>query len=512
VADRLNAYNTYLGDPGRITSDFARYRDVSAVSVREAARRYLAERPRVTLRVSGRKAPRASVPLDRATHPPSGPPTPFRPPLPEVLRLRCGIPLWVLPRRDLPVVAATIALGGGAGVQSAGQAGLSELTAAMLDEGTVTRSAQRIAEEAEGMGTSLSTSSGWDGSYLGIRCLSPHLAASLDLAVDLLRNPIFPDSEWSRIRAQTLAGLKAERDSAEARAYRGLLTAIYPIGHPYRLPIDGDESTVEALTRDDLATFHRNFHVPSQAAVVVAGDVDADNLAALLDERLSDWSGPHSVRPEIDRPSPAERPRIVLLDRPGAVQAAVRVGHVGIHRLDPDYTDALVLNQILGGQFCSRLNARLREEKGFTYGVRSHFDGRRGPGPFSISASLQADRLHEAIDDLRGEVLALRDDRPPSQAELDDARRSLIDGQARHFETPSALVSRYVGLFVQGLPLDDHVRFPDRLAAVTVESVRAFALRELRPEAFVYIVVADAALAAEPLRTLGWAEVEVVSD
>src|SRR5262249_11436244 len=151
----------------------------------------------------------------------------------------------------------------------------------------------------------------------------------------------------------------------------------------------------------------------------------------------------HADPPEVHRPRPAERPRVLVLDRPGAAQAAVRVGHVGLHRLDPDFTDALVLNHVLGGQFTSRLNARLREEKGFTHGVRSQFDGGRGAGPFAVSAPIQPARLAEALDAPRGELLALGDGRPPTQAELDDARRSLIEGQARHFETPPALIARY---------------------------------------------------------------------
>ena len=512
VADRLNAYNTYRGDPSRITSDFARYQEVTAEAVRDAARRYSVEKPRVTLTVVGRKPAAPTVALDRSTPPVSAPAAHYRPPTPITLTLDCGVSLWVLPRRDLPVVAATIVLGGGAGVQSSGQAGLAQLTASMLDEGTATRSAHQLAEEAEKMGTSLSTASGWDGSYISLRCLTPYLHASLDLAVDLLRNPVFPETEWNRIHAQTLAGLRAERDSAESRAYRALLLSLYPEGHPYRLPIDGDESGVAALGRDDLVAFHRTHHGPSQAAVIVAGDIDPDALAVALEKRLAGCSGSQTVRPEVHRPAPAECPRILIFDRPGAVQAAVRVGHVGINRLDPDYTDALVLNHLLGGQFNSRLNSRLREEKGFTYGVRSHFDARRGAGPFSISASLQSDRLAEALDDLRNEVLALLDDRPPSQPELDDARRALVEGQARHFETPSALVSRYAGLIVHGLPLDEHTRFPERLDAVTVASLRAVALRQLRPESLVAVVVADASLVADSLKRLEWAEASVVSE
>ena len=512
VADRLNAYNTYLGDPGRITTDFQRYQEVTADAVRDAARRYVVARPRVTLTVLGRKPSPPSVPLNRATPPASGRAARYRPPLPTTLTLACGIPLWVLPHRDLPVVAAAIVLGGGAGAQEVGQAGLAQLTASMLDEGTATRSAHRIAEEAEGMGTSLSLASGWDGTYLSMRCLTPHLEASLDLAVDVLRNPSFPEVEWSRVHAQTIAALRAERDSAESRAYRVLLTALYPEGHAYRLPIDGDEASVEGLRRDDLAAFHRAHLGPGQAAVIAAGDLDPEALAAALDARFSSWSGPACDRPECPRPAFCGRPRILIVDRPGAVQAAVRVGHVGIHRLDRDYTDALVLNHVLGGQFNSRLNAKLREEKGFTYGVRSHFDARRGAGPFSISASLQSDRLAEALEDLRAEFLSLRDDRPPSQVELDDARRALVEGQARLFETPAALVSRYAGLFVHGLPIDEHARFPERLDGVTVESLCAVASRLFFPESLVVVVVADASVVAEPLKALTWAELSVIAD
>jgi predicted Zn-dependent peptidase len=381
-----------------------------------------------------------------------------------------------------------------------------------MDEGTATRSSFDLAREAEEMGTSLSTSCGWDGSYVSLQCLAPHLPASLDLAADVLRNPTFPASEFERIHGQTLAALRAERDSAEARTYRGLLRALYDREHPYRLPLDGDEATVAPLSRDDLRRFHERFHGPSQGACIAAGDVEPDALAEALDERLAGWSGPSVARPSVASPDRDGRPRILLLDRPGAAQAVVRVGHVGLRRLDPDFTDVLVLNQVLGGQFTSRLNTRLREEKGFTYGVRSHFDCRRGPGPFSIGASLQTDRLAEALDDLRHEVEALVGDHPPTLAELDDARRALIEGQARQFETPSALVSRYASLFVHDLPIDHHAGFAERLDGVTVGTLAAAAARQIRPEALVAVVTADAELVRTPLERLGGWELEVVAD
>ncbi len=508
VADRLNAYNTYLGDPGRITSDLARYQSVTADAVRQAARYYLDGAPRACLTVLGRKPATALPPLDRSTAPAPSAATPFRAPRPEVFALKCGLPVWVIPRRDLPIVASTFVLDAGASTHGPGRGGLASLTADLLDEGTASRSSHQIALAVEGMGTSLSVSAGWDGAYIGLQCLTTHLAPSLDLATDVLRNPSFPAEEWDRVHAQTLAGLKAERDSAEARAGRALLRALFDADHPYRVPVDGEEATVARLTRDDLVAFHRDRYTPGDAAFIVAGDGDPGRIVEMLDDRLSGWSGRAPAGAEVRTVANRTSPRILLLDRPGAPQAVVRVGHAGTHRLDPDYLDLVVWNQILGGQFSSRLNARLREEKGFTYGVRSHFDFRKGAGPFLISSSLQSDRLDEALEDLRGEVFGLLGDRPPTAAELDDARRSLIEGQARHFETPSALVSRYAGLFLHGLPPDHHAGFAERLDAVNLASMEAAARRRVDPRAFVFVIVADADLVAGPLEALGWAPVE----
>jgi predicted Zn-dependent peptidase len=514
VADRLNAYNIYLGDPGRITSDFERYQSVTAEAVAAVARRFIVGHPRVALEViSNKPAATTTPPLDRSVAPQSPPAGRFRAPRPEVRRLDCGLPLWVIPRRDLPIVAATLVLAGGASRSPAGQAGLPHLTATMLTEGTASRSALEVARTAEEMGTSLAGSCGWDGSYISLQCLSPHLSASLDLAVDVLRNPTFPEPEWERVRGQTLAALQAERDSAEARTYRGLLRAIYGPDHPYRLPIDGAEATVSPLTRDDLKQFHGRYDGPSHGAWVVAGDVDPDRFAQELDRRLAGWSGPSVDRFAVPAPpARADHPRILLLDRPGAPQAVVRAGHVGMPRLDPDFTDVLVLNQVLGGQFTSRLNSRLREEKGFTYSIRSHFDCRCGAGPFTITAALQQDRLDEAVHDVHREVLALAGDRPATLPELDDARRALIEGQARQFETPAALVSRYASLFVHGLPPDHHTHFAERLDGVSVASLAATASRQIHPRALVVVVVADAARALERLRRIEWAAVETITD
>ncbi len=278
------------------------------------------------------------------------------------------------------------------------------------------------------------------------------------------------------------------------------------------MPSGGSATTVEGLTNGHLKAFHRQHYRPAGSAWVVAGDVDADEIARLLEDRLSRWGVGADTREALTLNAQPGLPRIILVDRPGAPQAVVRVGHIGIHRLHPDFDHLLVFNQILGGQFTSRLNETLREKKGYTYGVRSHFDARSKPGPFWISASLESARLSQALADLRTEVEELLRDRPPTESERDDARRSLVESQARQFETPSALVARHAGLFLHGLPPDYHASLSDRLGAVTVDSMLQAAHRHIRPEQFVAVVVADAETAAPGLERLEWGPVERVEE
>jgi predicted Zn-dependent peptidase len=512
IADRLNAYNVFRGDPGLIATDVVRFQKVSGMQVRDAAARYLAQRPRVSLLVMGRKPAVTLAPLDRSAVPPAPEPTLYRAPLPTVAALRCGLPLWVFPTKDLPTVVGAIVTRGGAGLQEPGRSGLAELVASMLDEGTTSRSSAEIALSAEAMGASVTASCGWDGFHVGFRCLKGDLAKTLDLACDILLNPTFPQTEWNRVHGQTLAALRAERDSAEARAYRALLAGLYEPLHPYRHPLSGTEASVRGIVASDLKAFHARAVVPDGSAVIIAGNFDPDRLARELDQRLSAWPGTSVNPPEF---APAERalaPRLFLLDRPGAPQAVIRAGHVGLARLDPDLDPILIVNQVLGGQFSSRLNAKLREERGFTYGVRSQFDCRRAAGPFSIGTAVQSDQLATALDDIRLELAAIVTSRPPSQEELDLSRRALLEGQPRYFETPSALVNRYGRLFLYGLPIAYEAEFADRLLRIDRDALLAAATSHIHPDALVVVVVADAVQATSELERLEWVKPELIQD
>jgi predicted Zn-dependent peptidase len=512
VADRLNAYNVFRGDPGFFTGDLARLERVATSELPAAARRYLDGRPRIELSVLGRSRATTAHVLDRSLVPTSGPPTGFQPPSPDIVKLASGIPLWILRRDDVPTVTGSIVVKGGASQQPPHQAGLLQLALAMLDEGTISRSAEQIAYATESVGATITAGCGWDGSFVSFKCLRRDLAVTLDVTADMLLNPTFPGHEWKRVHSQTLARLRAERDSAEARASRALLLGLYPVEHPYRFPLDGTESTVAQLDRSDLARIHAQCLLPGQATIIVAGDVEADELAAELERRLDPWRGSRPGYPTVPATVDGSALRLLALDRPGAEQAVVRVGHVGIARSSPAFEHVLLLNQILGGQFTSRLNNRLREERGLTYGIRSRFDSRTLPGPFAISAAVQPERLAEALEEIRTELSEFVNERPPGQAELELARRSLIEGHSRYFETQSALVNRFAGLFMHGLPVDHDGGFRERLLAIERDALCEAARCEIRPESLLTVVVADLSRVLEDLKRLNWADVEVIED
>jgi predicted Zn-dependent peptidase len=511
VADRLNAFNIYTGDPGRITSDIARFQAVELPHVQGVASRYLFDMPRVRLVVLGRMPKAPQAPLNRSQAPVSAAPARFVPPMPQEHLFACGARAWIIPRRGLPVVAASAAIRAGASAHPACSGGLAQLTAALLDEGTHTRSASQLAEEVEDLGSTLTASCGWDGSYVSFHAITPNWVPTLDLAIDVLQNPAFPAAEFHRIKAQSLAAHAAQRDRGDILAHRLFLATAYAADHPYAVPIDGSLRTIQGIEREALAAYHAAMYRPDQTTWIIAGDVEIAATIDLLAQKLEGW------RPQASRfvPPPLEvtsaLPAIILIDRPNSAQANLRIGTVGIPRSHADHDALIVWNHILGGKFTSRLNEKLREERGFTYGIRSHFEPRRGAGPFSITAAVDSAHVGDALRDIRREFEAMADSRPATPTELEDARRALLEGQAHAFETPEALVSRYASLFVLGLPLDEYATLPDRLARLSPDMLTDAARRWMNAAHLITVVAADAEAVGPQLEDLGWGPVVIKS-
>ena len=517
VADRLNAYNVFRGDPGLIGD--RRPAVPGGDRRRRSARscqRHVAGKPRVELSVIGRKGParaRRAGPQGRTAAPRSRPAS--RAPMPEILRLRSGMPLWVFPRRDLPTVAGSIVIPGGGGLQRPEHGGLAQLTADMLDEGTRNRTAAQIAMAAEAMGASISASCGWDGIYVGFRCLEVGPASDPRPGG---RHPAQPDVSRGGVAARPRPDARRPPGRAgQRRVARVSGPAPGPLRTGASLPIPAGRDRGErppASTADDLKAFHDRYLVPGQATVVVAGDVDPEAVAEELDRRLAGWRGPEVALPR-------------LADS-GAV-AAVRVsccstGRVRRRRSSGPATSGSLASTRPSTTCCSstrswaassppgstRSSARSAGSP-TACAASSNVDG--SAGPFSIGTSVQSDRLAEALEDIRHEVAAILTGRPPTQDELDDARRSLDRGPAPPLRDPLG----------PGEPIRQPAgpRPPRRARGrvrrsapgrIDRDSLIEAGRAAIHPDALVVVVVADAAQVLERLEVAGWARLERIED
>jgi zinc protease len=531
VADRLNRYNVMNGDPGYMHKDFERYVRVDSTGVQRVARKHLTDKRMVLEVVPGRdrsvnpdpiaenaaaarlaRAAKHPQPLNSSTPQPSTldrsvMPKPAATPkfaLPPIHRakLASGLELLVVEQHELPTVNVSMLVHAGSAANPPGKLGLAGLVAAMLDEGTERRTANEIADELAGLGSSLSVRADWDTSRVGLFTLKRHLARSLDIFTDVLLHPTFPDEELQRQRSQALTNLVRLRDQPTTLASLAIDAVLYGESHPYGRPEMGNESTLKAITRDDIAGFYRTHFRPNQASLIVVGDVTVAEATKLFESGLAELK-PSDMEP-VRLPNPPDRVAtgITLVDKPGAAQSVISVGQLGVLRNSPDYFRLLVMNTIFGGQFSSRLNMNLREDKGYTYGARSSFEWRQQPGPFVASASVQTAVTAPALAEFLKEFSDLAGGRPVTEKELEFAKASITRGFPGNFETSRDIAGRLEDLVEFGLPNDYFNTVVPKVSAVTGDDVMRVATKYIHPEYLNVIVVGDRSQIESKLREL----------
>ena len=424
----------------------------------------------------------------------------FRPPAIRRHRLANGLDLMIVTRRGLPVFDAQLITRGGAAVDPPRLAGRASLTAEMLDEGTHRRSALEISSAVELLGADLDLRAGWDACYFSMHGLTPQLDPILDLLAEVALEPSFPAGEFDRKHEERLHALAQERDEPRTVAVKSLATAVFGADHPYGRPLGGTLETVQRMSPADIAAYYSGWFAPAAAHLILVGDLDEDSVIRAVDARMGGWQ-PGEPDAAAANGSPSQRanpPRIYLIDRPGAAQSEVRAGHVGVARHTPDYFALLVLNTILGGSFKSRLNMKLREEKGFTYGASSGFSFRRAGGAFTAGTAVSTDATVETVAIIAEEIERMRDE-PVSAEELVRARNYLAIGFMRNFETTADITAHLASMALYDLPLDYLGEYPERIENVTASDVLAAAQRHLHPEELSVVVVGDAVQVEEPL-------------
>ncbi|HXG25404.1 MAG TPA: pitrilysin family protein [Candidatus Binatia bacterium] len=398
-----------------------------------------------------------------------------------------------LPGRAL--VSASLLLPAGAVDEPNEQGGVTSLMARALTEGTKRHSAVELIEAAERLGASLNAEAGWDGLSISVDVPAERLGPALELVSEVAREPTFPDREVERLRDERLNDLLQAKADPRRRADDGFVETIYAPGTPYSRPSAGLEATVAGLDASATRVRHARLFDPARMTLIVGGDLDAvgEDVRSVADSRFGDWApNAEAIEPTTPEVVPARDDRIVrLIHRPGSVQTEIRIGHIGVPRRIPDFHAVSVMSSILGGLFNSRLNRKLREEKGYTYGAGAGFDMRRGPGPFAVRVAVNSDVTVPAVEDILAELETMRAG-PPTDAELHAARDYLVGVFPLRFETPPPVVGAIAGLLIHGLPMDELDRYRPSIEAVTAQDVESAASRRISPDRLAVVLVGDA--------------------
>ncbi len=443
--------------------------------------------------------------FDRKQIPQPGAPRPFHFPEFERARLSNGLELLYAYRTDLPLVCINLCLRPSALLDPAGKEGLANLTAALIDEGTTKRTSTQIAEDVEMIGALLDIHLDWKAFYMELNTLEWHLEKALEIFSDILINPVFPMHEFERIKKELIAERIRSRDNGARISAERFVNFLYR-DFRYAMPIEGTESSIENLQLEEVHNFYKTHFIPSRAALIVVGAVDKVKIINLAEKYLSSWQGKAEyVLPELSFERPAET-KVYLIDKPGAAQCELRMGHLGIERSNPDYYAVTLMNEILGGFFLSRINMNLREAHAYTYGASSGFSFRAGKGPFSVSAAIHNENIAAAVKEVLYEIKRLQDE-AVSDEDLHNARGQLVGVFPIAFETAEQMALGLANIQVSDLADDYYSTFRERISELNKEDIQRTAKKYLHPENTIIVVCGDREIIEEQLS--GQYEVEV---
>ena len=433
----------------------------------------------------------------------------------ERAELENGLKVVLATRNAVPVVNISLQFDAGYVADSFGTLGSASFAMAMLDEGTATRDALQIAAEAESLGAFISTDSDLDTSMAYLSALKSQLQPSLDLFSEIVKEPAFPDEELVRLRKRWIAGIGQEKNEPVQLALRTLPLLMYGDDHAYGIPFTGSgtEASINALTRDELVSWHQTWIRPSNGTLFVVGDTTMEEILPLLNQYFGAWKENRMAVPEKNIAEVAMREGAVyLIDKPGAPQSLILAGHVAPATGVDNNIDILTMNDVIGGSFTARVNMNLREDKGWAYGAYTFMQDARGQRPWLAYAPVQTDKTADSIKELKREMDEFLNSSPARQDELDKSVRNNVNSLPGQFETAGAVLDALLSNDRFGRP-DDYVSsLKSRYEAVDLAAVRAAAAQVIHPDNLIWLIVGDLEQIEQQIRDLGLGVVQIIDE
>ena len=422
-------------------------------------------------------------------------------------KLKNGIVVYFARRAAVPTVQMSVSFDAGYAADPKDALGTQSMMLTMMGEGTTSLTSTQLAEAQERLGANISQGATGDNTSFSLFALKPNLKASVDLLVDVIRNPAFDAKELDRTRAVQLTRISAELNNPSAIATRELMPTLFGKAHPYGIPPSGtgDAEVVKKLTRDDLAAFHTKWLRPDTAKIFVVGDTSLKDVQKILNKSLGNWKVPISAAPvkNFSAAIPEQKSRIILINRPNSPQSVIAAGKILPLKGSDDLETLRAANEVLGGSFLSRINSNLRETKGWSYGVRSQISNSKEQISYLMFAPVQADRTGDSIKELLNENNAFLSDKGITADELTRTVNGNVRELPGSFETSSDVLRGLQNIVNYSRPDNYYETLASTYRAMTTGSVDAAARKVLSADNLVFVVVGDAAVVKGQLEATG---------
>lgn len=447
--------------------------------------------------------------VDRSKLPEPGTPPDIKFPDVKRAQLKNGLKVVLANRSSIPVINFNLIVDAGYASDQFAIPGTCKLAMEMIDEGTKKRTALQISEELALIGALLGSGSDLDVSFVTLSALKNKLDESLEIFADVILNPSFPEEDFIRLKAQTIATIQREKVTPTSMAYRVLPKILYGENHAYGNPMTGSgtEEAVRKITREDLIKFHQTWFKPNNSTLVIVGDITLDEILPKLDKLFDGWKPGTVPIKNISEVSHKDKSTIYIIDRPGSLQSLIFASHIAPPYNDPDNIAIDMLNTILGGAFTSRINMNLREDKHWTYGASSFLISAQGQRPFVVQTSVQSDKTKETMIEIKKELEQIKSTKPPTDEELNKNKQNEILSLPGYWETMRSVLGSLTSIVKYNLPDDYYKTYPDKLRSLSLDEINKVANRVIHSDKLVWVVVGDRSKIEKDIRQLNFGDI-----
>ena len=508
-SDLLAKCQTFTGKPDCYKDYLAQVKAATPASVQKALRQWMSDGDYVLEFQPFPDKLTTTAKLDRSKTPSEGKAESLKLPPMQKATLSNGLKVVLAERHDAPVVDFNLMLDGGFASETDANRGMARLMLRMLEQGTPRRDSLRIGEDYAALGAQYGSGLTLDGSRIHMNTLKANMPQALDVYADLVQNPLFPQKELDRLKQDQLAVIKREKADANQMGERVMPTLLFGKGHPYATAWSGSgtEASVQAITRDAMVDYYKRWFMPNNATLLVVGDTTLAELMPELEKKFGAWKAGIVPAKQVAEVAAADKPVVYLVDKPGALQSVIFAGQLTIPLNAPDSLPLSVVNTIFGGNFSSRINMNLREDKHWSYGVYAYVADTVGQRPYISVSSVQTDKTQESMQELLKEYASIADGKSITAAELAAAQASETLSLPGGFETAGQLSGAYRNILQYKLPEDYYDKYTGNITSLTPEKANALAARLITPGKLTWVVVGDLSKVEAGVRALNLGEV-----